>query len=267
MNFCSIIALVAADTASNQSPLSANDTKYQTACMHRALPQSMGFRSAAVSNIYKNHAHKDKPCEWTGMGCHYGLLTKCVVVHVHVNLDIDTHWLPPSVQFLHLFEATVLSPLIPERLPRDLRYLCFFNCRSKRHGATYTKFPRTLDFSKLPPKMEELHIDRSVGLMCGAATLVETVLVLKDLPETLRILQINTSVVHRVYIDWYTMPWSLDFLSLRKGLSMDKKSIVEVGKAVPHLEISFNDLFVRGVSTLLEADCAEAQAIRTASGR
>ena len=110
----------------------------------------------------------------------------------------------------------ILSTAGPaECLPRALRYLSMERCGYKGLASGN----RTVDFRKLPGKMEVLLLKN--GWLSGIVILDKT-------PYTMRIIEINHRSIHKAYVDSAALPPNLKRIAISAELCSVK--IVEVSR-------------------------------------
>ena len=148
----------------------------------------------------------EDPCSWRGVECVDGLVTSFVMVETKTRsreLYLDMDYLPSTVQALHLSRVYLYDTLVGSHLPRDLRY--FYALRPYNIRNIYPT--RDLRMDKLPRRLEEMQV------AAGRFLPVSGVLVIANLPSTLRIFIIKTLFLKQVFIDNDGIPSGIQILN------------------------------------------------------
>ena len=160
--------------------------------------------SAVLLHHLRGNAKDDADiCSWQHTACENGALQTITtsVFAGEAGCSVDMEWLPPTVEYIHFYFVDMWRTWARMCLPRDLRYMHLFGCRN----GEYEKASRTVDFSRLPRKMEEL-------ILLGSP--VSGVIVLACLPETMRLIYIDQggTPLERILVDYDGLPEGLKAL-------------------------------------------------------
>ena len=158
---------------------------------------------------------KDAFCSWKGVRCRDGIIESiCARRSPHDKTSVLMEWMPPTVKFIHFDKVLTIGEWGMENLPRQLRYLCLMHChRSRSSQQLYWNKLR-----KLPPKMEELIIDR---------TPIPGVLQFDQIPQTMRYIYIKIpfrTSSYTVYVDHEFLPMRMNHLFV----TCDSKDLITV---------------------------------------
>ena len=103
-------------------------------------------------NFFTSAAHPVADvCRWNGVICSKDEVRAIYMQKATTDLCVDMHWLPPTLQYVHLIRVTFLDQLHPARMPRNLKY--FYTQDVKRFSDFQRR--RYVDLKHLPLKLEE----------------------------------------------------------------------------------------------------------------
>ena len=193
------------------SDVTSQEIGMQRTLMHNLFAECINASAESAEKfrerIAVQRATEIDPCTWKGMQCTNGVLTT-VVMSLHQifrnDLYIDMGFFPSSVQFLHLNRAKYLDGWAAERLPRDLKYFCAHQC----YNAFDKPFRGYIRMEKLPSQMEEIH------LSSGTFTPPSGLLFIASLPSSLRICDIRSRFLSKVYVNDEGIPDGIHMLNI-----------------------------------------------------
>ena len=200
---------ITATRADIESPQSMMQQNLMFQCLSRRLKE----------DIVNPHG-VDDACKWRGILCNIDTVQSMLIrlnKHRDSGYHIDMDYLPSSLEFVHLEYIHFREGWAAEHLPRDLKYLYACRCKNRHH---IYPGPR-VNMNKLPRKLEELHIVNSAFYAPSG------VLIINDLPSSIRILNIVNTSLQKVFIDTACMPDGMKVLSI---FSYEKVKFTKVGK-------------------------------------
>ena len=195
------------------------------------------FNPNIIRHLQNSEANARDVCTWLGVTCTDGLITEIFLYHKlgsasrRDNWVAEIDWLPPTLRFVHFEAVRVPGVWKPDRLPRELRYLCL-KFVYDAHMQSMGKCNYHTDFRRLPPRMEELIS------VCSA---IGQIIDLRSLPDTMRLIFIKQwkGNIQKVYIDYATLPDALRYLNVDEAIGTSSKTYKVVQAGVPtnvHLE-------------------------------
>ena len=159
----------------------------------------------------------DDVCLWRGVECDGGFIRAIAILFTgRWNTEIyivNLHWVPPTTRVFSIKSVSILANWHMESLPRDLRLFSLHDCRTYHDGEDD---PKQLNFRVLPPKIEEFYI---MGHHCKRMR----VLIIDNVPDTLRWLQLTNSYLHKVYVACDDLPESVRRMCFRSQSAMTVK--------------------------------------------
>ena len=182
----------------------------------------MSLNKHALCDIRGKDSDNEDVCAWKRTGCTNGVVTSVWAQDTahdpKAEFSVLIEWFPPTLKFIH-FEDIVVQRLYKLLcLPRDLKYLYL-----KSYG-DYRSRITGFDFSRLPPKMEELILVRMN--ICGTIRFV-------GLPETMRAVYfcVCKGAFNRFVVDYNSLPRTVK--SLHASIYEDpyrRVNVEEIGK-------------------------------------
>ena len=159
----------------------------------------------------------DDVCLWRGFECD-GDTIRAIAIHFtdRWNTEIyivNLEWVPPTTRVFSIKSISILANWHMESLPRDIRLFHLQDCRTYYDGKDD---PKQLNFRALPPKIEEFYI---MGYHCKRMR----VLIIDNVPDTLRWLQLTNSYLHKVYVAFDDLPQSVRRMCFRSQSAMTVK--------------------------------------------
>ena len=209
----------------------------QTMCMQRVLEPCTykGF-----STLYRpllpylqgasSIAHDS--CTWKGIECEDGAIKSVLFdrdMHnkpYKTKFIVNIHWLPSTIEYVHIRNMSLLNDWRPERLPRQLRYLFLSQCGyqilySDEVGQAGRDSTARMNLQALPAGLEELYI---VGSWRQSS------LAIGLLPEGLRRLHISGWSLKHAYIQYEVLPESLQGASFVSNMHRNDLKVHAVGR-------------------------------------
>ena len=220
--FASIfLPLLTADTGVclRETTLSPAMSKLQNICMQRvfepATYKACVAHSPLLLEIQSGFVNVDDSCTWKGIECEDGIVTSILLdrymydASFGVSYIVNINWVPQTVEKLHVREIHLLNGWSPERLPRNLRYLCLWSCnhwsitfiddeKERKNAGVSTKSESNLQ--ELPQGLEQLYI--VYGWTAGY-------LRMGCIPQNMRRLLICSSVLTHAFVHFEALPESL----------------------------------------------------------
>ena len=185
----------------------------QQVSVERALLTDKNIQSNIMRYLLRDDGDRNNCCLWRTCRCTDGLLKTFVLTKPLpyaddiYAYDLNTSWLPHSLEFLHVTNAEFPNRFSISTLPRSLRY-CYLH--GTRHAdLRFRRALTVLDLSQLPQKIEELDL-RPIDALFG------TVYV-PDLPRSMRICLIRIYSVWEVYVANDGLPESLEIALFTGG--------------------------------------------------
>ena len=180
------------------------------------------FNFSLIDHLTRDRlAHKEDPCSWDGIECTNGRVTRIkIILRPKDKVACAIEWIPPTVRALRLDNISLANGWSADTLPRDLRFLLLRYCKTK------TKYNRhsfqSIDLSKLPSHMEEIHILNSwpFGNLC-----------IQSLPPTMKIIDIASSTISKALIDFENLPEKLRSIRLQTFSDYSPVEIQGMGAA------------------------------------
>ena len=148
----STLFLVQVEEFSQHSTLKALQQK----SMENALLCSSNIDDGWWFYAMTEHIRQDDCCTWAGMECTDGILTTFCLMwnHKRIRFFAQIHFLPPTIQYLHI-KAARMDRLALRELPRDL--LCAFIESAQVVGRLPSE-AGVINLADLPEKLEEGYI-------------------------------------------------------------------------------------------------------------
>ena len=191
----------------------------QRSLMHSILiDMHTGLPAYASSNLIRSDSDPDDECGWRCVDCsdgivHTFLFERVLRSQTGEDVSLQLNRMPPSVHYLHVKDAYIGHVSWRTRmLPRELRYLYLCNV-SNTQG---TENPRDLDLRELPMHMEEFLI--TYARWTGP-------LYLTNLPQNLRLLQLQDVLHSFTFVDNRALPTSLEQASVSYMLGSTNRKI------------------------------------------
>ena len=183
-------------------------------------------------------------CDFRGVRCLEGEVTSFVFggpLHCpsKIKFAVSMDWLPSPLRILTLCNVNIGEGWLSRYLPRDLRAMHLLHCLAPQ--AKWND-GRVFDLRHLPEKMVELRsvFSWSIGQV-----------VLTDLPQSLRVLQLCDQWLQKVQVDALSLPpgleliylWNADTAKIRvKSISGPKKRLpVVIGRTDPLRDSPYAD--------------------------
>ena len=193
----------------------------------------MSLDEHVLHQVRGEAGEKEDVCQWAQIRCTDGIATSLWAsikrTDPRLMLSIEVEWLPPTLQFIHMYFIRVPYMWQNVCLPRDLKYLSLADCID-----AYSR-GKSFDFTRFPRKMEELILSNSN---------VRGVIRFDGLPETLRLMYLSAyhDFVKGVVVDYSRLPNALEGLyasTNMAGRSISKIKVV--GKPIGvHLDTYYN---------------------------
>ena len=159
-------------------------------------------------------------CTWKQIECTDGIVTSMwasdQLRKAGEWYEIQMEWLPPTLQFIHLYAIRIPNLWKFMCLPRDLKYLYLRICND------WCQPKAQIDFARLPQKMEELLV---INSNIGGTIRFD------GLPETMRFVYIRILLdsVSLILVDYDRLPVALERLHVSNYASVDVK-MKKIGK-------------------------------------
>ena len=236
---CLILSVRSSDTEEvpQESALSQSTSMQQTICMQRVLePCTYGsFRTMykpLLAHLQGASSIAHDSCTWKGIECEDGAIKSVLIDRgmygqpFNDRFIVNIHWLPSTVEYVHIRNMSLLNDWRPERLPRQLRYLllsecgrhCLYSDESVKAGRA--SFAR-VNLQALPAGLVELYILGSWEKGSLAIGL---------LPEGLRRLHISGWSLKHAYIQYEVLPESLQAASFVSNMHRKDLKVHAVGR-------------------------------------
>ena len=215
------LALLTADTGAcfRETKMRPAMSKLQSICMQRvfepATYKACVAHSPLLLEIQDGPLAVHDACAWKGIECEHGMVTSILLdrymydASFGVSYIVNINWVPQTVEKLHVRELHLLNGWSPERLPRNLRYLCLWSCMNwsitfidgeKERTNAGKCVPSEINLQELPDGLEELYI--VYGWNYGY-------LRMGLLPQSMRRLLICGSILTHAFIHFEALPESL----------------------------------------------------------
>ena len=154
------------------------------------------------------------PCTWNGVHCSEGVIESLKIHLGCFRAGVDMDWLPPTVRSFSLDWSAIAREWTTAKLPRQLRFL-LLSCIMSPMGPQR----HMIDFCNLPRQMEELYL-------CRVA--VKGRILIGNLPESMRIVEIRSRILRTAVIDFEGLPANLVSMSIA-GFKKKKTTVKIVG--------------------------------------
>ena len=210
-----------ADTGAcfRETTLSPATSKLQATCMQRVFEpptyKACASHTPLLPEIQDGPLTAHDACAWKGIECEDGIVTSILLNRYmydpsfRTSYIVNINWVPQTVEKMHMLDIHLLNGWSPERLPRNLRYLCLWSCiewsitsidgeKERTNAGVSTK--GEVNLQKLPEGLEELYI--VYGWTAGY-------LRMGCIPQNMRRLLICSSVLTHAFVHFEALPESL----------------------------------------------------------
>ena len=196
----------------------------QLACMRRLFALLDGKRSAkqlVAKNICRRKS-ATKPCDWFGVYCEEGKITKIDWSGRDDSYLASLKWVPSTVHILRVHYAYLNSALETRLLPACLMY-----CDLERCGLT-----GSLELRTLPPKLIDLMLPYNS---------IHGTLRLNNLPHSIEKIDIRNNPIKKVVVHNGNLPAKFYFARFFNHIGNLKIACVDARKADNRVHILAND--------------------------
>ena len=218
-------------------------TEMQLRCMQEAFfnQNHKDNREFAPYYLHRNDPLRSSDvCAWTGIECTDGRVTHVTITSVKGRrIEMDPHWLPPTVEVLHVYKGNFSQALLADRLPRALRYLYL------SHGwGEKVKNERqfAFDFGRFPRDLEEMYVDEWFFILPQKGP-YKNILNIANLPRNMHTLQILDCHIRHMDIDWRQMPGSMELLIIGRHFQRNADKITQHDAEMAKIQIQYASVF------------------------